>query len=89
MSENFTLKVVPALTGVKKIAVSLFLGFDAEGEGIDWSRTVRNRPRLQATVPAARIYTFDHRLGGTYKIHIAVRKKGGIRLTRTVEFQIC
>jgi hypothetical protein len=89
VSANFKLKVVPSVTGVKKIALALFLGYDHEGEGIDWEKTVRNRQRLVATVPAGRIYQLEHGFSTTYKLHIAVRKKGGVRLTRTVEFQIC
>lgn len=89
VSGNFQLRVVPTVTGVKKIAAALFLGFDDEGEGIEWTKTVRKKPRMRATVPAGRIYQFEHGLQTTYKIHIAVRKKGGIRLTRTVEFQLC
>lgn len=44
-------------------------------------------PRLTATVPISRIY--EPPSGAVYGLQIKARLKGGTRLARTVEFQLC
>jgi hypothetical protein len=67
------------------MGASLFLGFDDEGSGREWSRTVRGR-RLVATVPVSRIEGPE--LGDVYELKLKA-KRGGNALKATVEFQLC
>jgi hypothetical protein len=86
---DFPLTVVVAAPGVKKVVASLFLGFGKGGVGGgDWQRVARG-PRLRATVPASRISEPGPTIGRTYKLKVKARLKGGTRLKRTVEFQLC
>ena len=88
LATDFPLKVVnEGSLGVKKIAASLFLGFGPEGGGGEWQHSARG-PRLETTVPASRIEP-GPLLNAVYKLKIKVRLKGGTRLKRTVEFQLC
>jgi hypothetical protein len=86
VSGDFPLKVIVAAAAVKKVVVSLFLGFNETGSGI-WRRVARG-PRLHVIVPASRISQGPN-LAATYKLKIKARLKGGTRLKRTVEFQLC
>jgi hypothetical protein len=89
VSGDFPLKIVVAAPQVKKVAASLFLGFDRNGEGQEWQR-VAHGPRLQATVPGSQMLEYHHPfLNTTYQLKIKARLKGGRRLTRTVGFQLC
>lgn len=83
---DFPLRVIVAARAVKKVVASLFLGFDQPGSG-QWRRVARG-PRLRAIVPASRI-SASPSLAATYKLKIKARLKGGTRLKRTVEFQLC
>jgi Domain of unknown function DUF11 len=86
VSGDFPLKVIVAAKAVKKVVVSLFLGFDQAGTG-EWRRVARG-PRLHVIVPASRISPSPN-LAATYKLKIKARLKGGTRLKRTIEFQLC
>ena len=87
ISGDFPLKVIPAARGVKKISASLFLGFGPEGGGGEW-QNIGHGPRMETTVPASRVEPGPI-LDAVHKLKIKVRLKGGIRLKRTVEFQLC
>lgn len=89
VSGDFQLHVVVAAPGVKKIAASLFLGFDQEGVGREWQRTSHG-PQLRATVPISQMLEYRHPYFATvYKLKVKARVKGGSRLKRTIEFQLC
>lgn len=90
VSGNFPLHVVVAAAGVKKIAASLFLGFDQNGAGQEWHRTSHGSNQLRATVPVSQMEEYRHPFLATfYKLKIKARLEGGTRLKRTVEFQLC
>jgi hypothetical protein len=84
---DFPLKVAVAAHGVKKISASLFLGFGPEGGGGEWQRTAHGS-RLETTVPASQVEPGPI-LDAVHKLKIKVRLKSGVRLKRTVEFQLC
>jgi Domain of unknown function DUF11 len=86
VSGDFPLRVIVAAKAVKKVIVSLFLGSDKPGSG-EWRR-VAHGSRLKAIVPASRISASSN-LAATYKLKIKARLKGGTRLKRTIEFQLC
>jgi hypothetical protein len=87
VSGDFPLRVVVAAAGVKKISASLFLGFGPDGDGGEWQSTGHG-PRMKTTVPASRVEP-GSTLDAVHKLKIKARLKGGIRLKRTVEFQLC
>jgi Domain of unknown function DUF11 len=90
VSGNFQLHVVVAAAGVKKVAASLFLGFDDEGEGREWQRTSHGSSQLRATVPIEQMLEYRHPYFATvYKLKVKARLEGGTRLKRTIEFQLC
>ncbi len=89
VSGDFQLHAVVAAAGVKKIGASLFLGFDDEGVGREWSRTSHGS-QLRGTVPIDQLLEYRHPFYATfYKLKLKARLKGGSRLKRTVEFQLC
>jgi Domain of unknown function DUF11 len=87
VSGDFPLKVIAAAHGVKKISASLFLGFGKEGGGGEWQH-IGHGSRMETTVPASRVEPGPI-LDAVHKLKIKVRLKGGTRLKRTVEFQLC
>lgn len=88
-SGDFQLHVVVAAPAVKKVAASLFLGFDQEGVGQEWQKTAHGS-QLRATVPISQMLEYRHPYAATvYKLKIKARVHGGSRLKRTVEFQLC
>jgi hypothetical protein len=89
VSGDFQLHVVVAAAGVKKIAASLFLGFDEVGEGREWQRTSHGS-QLRGTVPIDQLLEYRHPYFATvYKLKVKARLESGARLKRTVEFQVC
>jgi hypothetical protein len=84
-SGDFTLVASSRAKGVKKMRASLFLGFDDEGVGGDFEKTVRGH-RLVAKVPVSRI---DFELGKSYTLKIKAKRGGAGPLLATVSFQIC
>jgi hypothetical protein len=83
---DFPLKVTVAAAAVKKVVVSVYLGFEEHGYGI-WRRVGRG-PRLRVIVPASRI-TQPPKLQTAHFLKIKARLKDGTRLERTVEFELC
>lgn len=89
VSGDFQLHAVVAASGVKKVAASLFLGFDREGVGREWQRTSHG-PQLRGTVPIDQMLEYRHPYFATvYKLKVKARLEGGSRLKRTIEFQLC
>jgi Domain of unknown function DUF11 len=84
-SGDFTLKASSAAPGVKKMRVSLDLGFDENGVGHDFAKNSSGH-RIVATVPVTRI-AFE--LGKTYTLKIKAKRGGAGPLVATVSFQIC
>jgi hypothetical protein len=83
---DFALTVTVQATRVRKVTVTLNLGFDDTGEGVTWRRAANGR-RLVATVPASRI--LSPRLDTAYKLTIQATRKGAHALKRTVAFELC
>ncbi|HEY1852973.1 MAG TPA: hypothetical protein VGG40_00170, partial [Solirubrobacterales bacterium] len=87
---NFKLHIVVAAANVKKISASLFLGYDKEGVGQEWSRSSHGSNRLGAAVPITQLLEYRHPFYATvYKLKVKARIKSGTRLKRTIEFQLC
>lgn len=84
-SGDFTLVASSKAKGVKKMRASLFLGFDDEGVGGEFEKTVRGH-RLVAKVPVSRI---AYELGKSYTLKIKAKRGGAGPLQATVSFQIC
>jgi hypothetical protein len=82
---DFILRAKAKVKGVKKMRASLFLGFNAEGEGGTWQRTV-NGDHLRVKVPASALAPD---LGVFYKLKIKAKRGGAKPLTTTVSFQPC
>jgi hypothetical protein len=83
---DFTLKVTAAVAAVKKVRVSLDLGFDQNGDGQTFQKSA-NGKHLQAKVPVSRI--FDPVLGKLYTLKVKVKRRGAGPLKRTVTFELC
>jgi hypothetical protein len=84
-SGDFTLVASSNAKGVKKMRVSLFLGFDEEGVGGEFQKTVRGK-RIAAKVPVSRI---AFQLGKTYTLKIKAKRGSAGALKKTVSFEIC
>jgi hypothetical protein len=84
-STDFTLRAVTHVHGVKKMAASLFLGFDEEGEGQTWQKVVKGS-HLVAKVPVSRLAP---ELGAEYKLKVKAKRGGAKPLKVTVTFQLC
>jgi hypothetical protein len=84
-SGDFTLTASSSAKGVKKMRVSLFLGFNDEGEGGEFQKTAKGH-RIAAKVPVSRI-TFE--LGKVYTLKIKAKRGSAGALVSTVSFQIC
>jgi hypothetical protein len=82
---DFTLRARTRAHGVKKMAASLFLGFNQEGEGQMWQKVIRGN-RLVATVPASRIVP---ELLVSYELKVKAKRGGAKPLMVTVTFQMC
>jgi hypothetical protein len=82
---DFILRAKANVKGVKKMRASLFLGFNAEGEGGTWEKTVRG-DHLRVKVPASRLAP---ELGVFYKLKVKAKRGGAKPLTTTVTFQPC
>lgn len=82
---DFTLRAVAMAKGVKKMAASLFLGFDEEGEGQEL-RKVRRGNRLTIKVPVSRL---EPELGAVYKLKVKAKRGALGPLKATVAFQRC
>jgi uncharacterized protein DUF11 len=85
VSDPFTLVASSGAKGVKKMRVSLFLGFDDEGVGGEFQKTVRGH-RIAAKVPVSRI-AFE--LGKAYTLKIKAKRGSAGALLATVSFQLC
>lgn len=84
-SEDFTLVASSSARGVKKMRVSLFLGFNDEGEGGEFQKTVRGH-RVATRVPVSRI---EFELGKVYTLKVKAKRGRAGALLATVSFQIC
>lgn len=84
-SEDFTLVASSSAKGVKKMRVSLFLGFNDEGVGGEFEKTVHGH-RIVAKVPVSRI---DFQLGKTYELKIKAKRGSAGALKKTVSFEVC
>jgi len=84
-SDDFTLTASSSAKGVKKMRVSLFLGFGDEGEGGEFQKTVRGH-RITAKVPVSRI-VFE--LGKVYTLKVKAKRGSAGALQATVSFQVC
>lgn len=84
-SGDFTLTASSKAKGVKKMRVSLFLGFDDEGVGGEFQKTVRGH-RIVAKIPVSRI-SFE--LGKVYTVKIKAKRGSAGALLKTVSFEIC
>jgi hypothetical protein len=84
-SGDFTLHAATKVKGVKKMAASLFLGFDEEGEGQTWQKVVSGN-RLAAKVPISRLVP---ELGASYELKVKAKRGGAKPLKATVTFQLC
>jgi Domain of unknown function DUF11 len=84
-SNDFTLAASSGAKGVKKMRVSLFLGFDEEGVGGEFQKTVRGH-RIVAKVPVSRI-AFE--LGKVYTLKIKAKRGSAGALQAAVSFQVC
>ena len=84
-AKDFTLRAVAKVKGVKKMAASLFLGFDEEGFGQEW-RKVKKGNRLTAKVPVSRLVP---ERGAVYKLKVKAKRGRAGPLKVTVLFQLC
>jgi hypothetical protein len=84
-SKDFTLRAVGNVRGVKKMSVSLFLGFDDEGEGQEWHKRATGN-HLVGTVPVSRL---TPELNASYELNVKAKLGGGRHLKTTVTFQAC
>jgi hypothetical protein len=82
---DFTLRASTKAPGVKKMSVSMDLGFDAEGVGGFFQKVVRGR-KLVVKVPASRLAV---ELGKTYTLHVKAKKGGGRKLEAVVVLTPC
>jgi hypothetical protein len=83
---DFTLRATTKVRRVKKMAASMWLGFDEEGEGQEWQKVVKGR-RLVAKVPVSRLEETE--LGATYKLKVKAKRGGAKALKSTVTFTLC
>jgi len=84
-SQDFTLRAVGKVRGVKKMSASLFLGFDDEGDGQEWHKVATGN-RLVAKVPVSRL---TPELNESYELNVKAKLGGGRHLKETVTFQAC
>jgi hypothetical protein len=84
-SEDFTLVASSNAKGVKKMRVSLFLGFDEEGVGGEVQKTVGGH-RIVVKIPVSRI---DFQLGKSYTLKIKAKRGSAGALLKTVSFEVC
>lgn len=84
-SADFTLHAVTKVKGVKKMAASLFLGYDEEGLGQSWQKVATGN-RLAAKVPVSRLAP---ELGASYELKVKAKRGGAKPLKATVTFQLC
>lgn len=85
VSKDFTLGAVARAKGVKKMAASMFLGQNAEGEGLEWRRS-KPGSRLTITVPASRLAP---ELGAVYKLKLKAKRGRLGPLKKTVLLEVC
>jgi hypothetical protein len=84
-SQDFTLRAVGNVRGVKKMSASLFLGFDDEGDGQEWHKVATGN-HLVAKVPVSRL---TPELNESYELNVKAKLGGGRHLKQTVTFQAC
>jgi Domain of unknown function DUF11 len=84
-TQDFTLRAVGNVRGVKKMSASLYMGLDEEGVGHDWHK-VATGSHLVAKVPVSRL---TPELNASYELKVKAKLGGGRHLTATVTFQAC
>jgi hypothetical protein len=82
---DFTLGATTKVAGVKKMRASMDLGFNEEGEGQTWQKTVQGN-HLKVKVPASRLAP---ELGVFYKLKLKAKRGGAKPLITTIMIQPC
>lgn len=83
---DFTIRVAAKGTFVKKVMASIFLGFDQNGDGVDFRKQQRGT-HLVARIPASKI--FDPTLAGQYKLHVKAKRGGRKPYQALIAFTVC